>query len=132
MSDEIAELKDAERETFEEESHTARRRKDNNWLAGIVLIAIGVIFLISNVSDFHLNNWWALFILIPAVSSFSKAYSSYQRHGRITRNARGSLTGGLILTLVASAFLFELDWGLIWPAFLIIGGLSALMGGWFD
>ncbi|MCZ7673117.1 MAG: hypothetical protein M5U34_41370 [Chloroflexi bacterium] len=34
-----------------------------NWMAGVVLIAIGVIFLAANFVDFHLNNWWALFIL---------------------------------------------------------------------
>ncbi len=134
MSDEIADLKDAEREEiFEEEKHAPMaRRSGNNWIAGVVLIAIGVIFLVSNVTDFHLENWWALFILIPAVSSFGNAFASYQRHGRITRAARGSLTGGLILSLIASAFLFSLDWGLIWPLFLIVGGLSALLGGWFD
>jgi len=31
---------------------------------------------------------------------------------------------------VASAFLFNLDWALIWPFFLIIGGLGALIGAW--
>jgi hypothetical protein len=133
MSEEISELKDAEREDFEQESHERPHRRDrNNWIGGVVLIAIGIIFLLSNVTDFHLDNWWALFILIPAVSSFGKVYSSYQRHGRITRAARGSLTGGFILTLISAAFLLELDWGLIWPVFLIIGGLSALLGGWFD
>ena len=98
----------------------------------MVLIGIGIIFLISNTTNWHLDNWWALFIMIPAISNFSKAWGSYRRHGRFNRSARGSLTGGLILTLVSSAFLFSLDWGLIWPLFLIIGGLSALMGGWFD
>ncbi len=133
MSDDISELKEAEQERFEDGGHpTSSKRGDNNWIAGVVLIGIGIIFLISNTTSWHLDNWWALFIMIPAISNFSKAWGSYRRHGRFTRSARGSLTGGLILTLVSSAFLFNLDWGLIWPLFLIIGGLSALMGGWFD
>lgn len=133
MSEDISELKDAEQERFEEaEQAPSGKRTDNNWVGGLVLIGIGVIFLISNTTDWYLHNWWALFIMIPAVANFGKALNSYRTYGRFTRSARGSLTGGFILTLVSSAFLFDLDWGLIWPLFLIIGGLSALLGGWFD
>ena len=134
MSEEIDNLKEAEKNTddFSYEAETETRRHHPNWLPGIILIAIGVIFLFTNMTGFHLHNWWALFILIPAVSNFGNAWQSYQRHGRLTRKARGSLTGGVILSLVASAFLFNLDWGLIWPLFLIIGGVSVLLGGWFE
>ena len=65
------------------------------------------------------------------VANFANAWRSYQQQGHLSKSVRGSVTGGIILTLVASAFLFDLDWGMIWPLFLIIGGLSALMGGWF-
>jgi len=125
MSDDISQLKAAEKAPVKEE-------RNRNWVAGIVLITIGLFFLVSNLTDFTINNWWALFILIPAVSNFGRAWQSYQNDGRLSRAVRGSLTGGLILTLIASAFLFNLDWGLIWPLFLIIGGLAALLGGWFD
>ncbi len=138
MSDEINELKEAEKQQsdyeFETEETTsrARRRHSKNWGAGLILIAIGVLFLVSNTTGFSLHNWWALFILIPAFSNFGSALNNYQSNGRLTRSGRGSLTGALILTLIASVFLFDLDWGLVWPVFLIIGGLSALLGGWFD
>lgn len=125
MSDNISELKDAEKRPVKEE-------RNRNWVAGVVLITIGLFFLVSNLTGFTIDNWWALFILIPAISNFSRAWQSYQNDGRFSRAVRGSLTGGLILTLIASAFLFNLDWGLIWPLFLIIGGLAALLGGWFD
>lgn len=139
MSNDIESLKEAEKANdysyeYEEET-TAKsdsRRQNNNWVPGIILIAIGVIFLFTNLTGFHLNNWWALFIMIPAVKNFGSAWESYQRHGRFTQSARGSITGGLILTLIASAFLFSLDWGLVWPFFLIIGGVAALFNGWFD
>ncbi len=133
MSEEIESLKEAEKDYLDEESNAmVSTKKSNNWIPGVVLIAIGVIFLLSNTTGFYLNNWWALFIFIPAISNFNTAYRSYQRHGRLTKGARGSVTGGLILSLVASAFLFNWDWGFIWPVFLIIGGLSVLVGGWFD
>ncbi|MCP4423676.1 MAG: hypothetical protein GY803_04205 [Chloroflexi bacterium] len=141
MSENIESLKEAEKANddfayeneSEQNSHVHHSWRDrSNWLPGVILIAIGAVFLFTNLTGFHLHNWWALFILIPALSNFGNAWGSYQRHGRLTKSARGSLTGGMILTLIASAFLFSLDWGLIWPLFLIIGGVSALFSGWFD
>ena len=141
MSDDIESLKEAEKlgndyaqerdSDHKSHSHTEHRNHPN-WLPGVILITIGVIFLFSNLTGFYLHNWWALFILIPAVKNFGGAWSSYRRHGRLTRSARGSITGGFMITLVACAFLFDLDWGLVWPFFLIIGGVAALFNGWFD
>jgi hypothetical protein len=139
MSDDIESLKEAEKAneySYEYEEETAAKNHEwsgsANWVPGIILIAIGVIFLFTNLTGFHLDNWWALFIMIPAVKNFGSAWGSYQRHGRFTKSARGSITGGMILTLIASAFLFNLNWGLVWPFFLIIGGVAALFNGWFD
>jgi hypothetical protein len=139
MSDDIDSLKEAEKAnetSYEYEEETAAKSHEwsgsANWVPGIILIAIGVIFLFTNLTGFHLDNWWALFIMIPAVKNFGSAWGSYQRHGRLTKSARGSITGGMILTLIASAFLFNLNWGLVWPFFLIIGGVAALFNGWFD
>jgi hypothetical protein len=117
MAEEISELKEAEKQEIQ---------YSHNWIGGVVLITIGAIFLLSNLNIFHLNNWWALFILIPAVANFGNAWQSYRRHGRLTHGAQGSLTGGLILLLISGAFLFGWSWNLIWPIFLIIGGLSAI------
>ncbi len=158
MSEEIDSLKEEEKEAFidltKEEaavngngaassareqrharhaSHEHRTGKDSNLVAGIVLIAIGGIFLLTNLTNLAINNWWALFILIPAFSNFSRAWRSYRENGRLSHSARGSITGGLILTLISSAFLFDfISWEIIWPSFLIILGISALLGGWFD
>jgi hypothetical protein len=141
MSEEINELKEAEKKSSRNGHASSRastthvaesHHRGSNWGGGLALIAIGVIFLIANTTDFNLHNWWALFILIPALSNFGCAIKNYQTNGRLTRSGRGSITGGLILSLIASAFLFDLDWGLIWPLFLIIGGIGALFGGWFD
>jgi hypothetical protein len=98
------------------------------WMPGVVLIVIGLAFLASNFSGFQLRNWWALFILIPAFASFGKALEAMRREGEMTREVWGALSGGAILLLIAGAFLFNLNWGLIWPIFLIIGGLGMLLG----
>jgi hypothetical protein len=151
MKDDITQLKEEEKTLFievEKElsgeapvvvSHPqpARRREtavshNKNWMGGVILIAIGLIFLATNLTGFQLNNWWALFILIPAISNFASAWGDYQGNGRLTKSGRGSITGGLILTFIACTFLFSWSWSVIWPVFLIIGGISALLGGWFD
>jgi hypothetical protein len=97
------------------------------WIAGAALILLGVIFMAQNLGVFYLSNWWALFILLPAFGSFAAAWNSYQANGRLTAAGRGSLIGGGILTLIAAVFLFGLDFGLLWPIFLIVGGLVVLL-----
>jgi hypothetical protein len=85
-----------------------------------ILILLGVIFLLQNTGIFTLANWWALFILIPALGAFGNAWSQYREAGRFDSQARGSLIGGLLLSIVAGTFLFGLDWGRVWPVFLIV------------
>lgn len=109
--------------------HERRGEKKLPWVPGVILIGLGLVFLFNNVTSFTIDNWWALFILIPAFGSFSKAADSLRSEGEFNRDAWGAMAGGIILTLVASAFLFNLDWSLIWPVFLIIGGLGLFFGG---
>lgn len=97
------------------------------WIGGAILIVIGLIFLLRNLTGFSLDNWWALFILIPAATSFGRVVSIYQAEGRLTSSARRALIGGLILTFVCTVFLFELNFGRLWPVFLILGGIGMLL-----
>jgi hypothetical protein len=96
------------------------------WLVAVVLIIVGVVLLVQNVSgkaDF-LHNWWALFILIPAVGSFANAWRDYVDAGR--RFGPGvvrPLTIGLVLVAVTVIFLLD-AWDEAWPALLIIIGLG--------
>ncbi len=133
MSEDISKLKEDEKEAETTEVTNHRPASKSGWIPGAVLIGMGLIFLVSNFTDVpFLHNWWALFILIPAVHNFSRAWNEYQANGRLTRSARGSLSGGLFISLVAAIFLFDLDWGKVWPLFLIFGGLSALIGSRFE
>jgi len=107
-----------------------RLANTSGWIGGAVLILLGVVFLLQNVSDFELHNWWALFILIPAAGAFSRAWTTYQSEGgRFTSQARGSLFGGVILLMVAAAFLFSLNWSLLFPVLLMLAGASLLING---
>lgn len=147
MTDDISRLKEEEKansieidktdlnETGTVSTDSARGTavsQNKNWVGGVILIAIGVIFLVTNLGGFQLNNWWALFILIPAFSNFASAWENYSKNRRLTKSGRGSIVGGLILSLIAFTFIFEWSWAIIWPVFLIIGGVGALIGGWFE
>lgn len=97
----------------------------NAWL-GVGLIALGVLFLVQNYLGYELHNWWALFILIPAIGSFGAAYSVWREHGSTTA-AAGSLTMGILFTAVAAIFLLSLPWGRVWPVFIILAGVGMLI-----
>jgi hypothetical protein len=97
------------------------------WIWGIVLILVGGFFLLQNFTTFYLQNWWAVFILIPAFGSFANAWRQYQEAGRFSGSVRKSVFGGLIFTLVAAIFLFNLNFGLLWPILLIGAGLAVVL-----
>lgn len=132
MTDDIKELKDSEREQLEQGSGEDARGRNMAWVPGLVLIGIGALFLLNNFTDFELRNWWALFILIPAFASLGNFWRVYRGEGRLSGDARGSLIGSLILFFVAAVFLFGWSWGAVWPFFLIIAGLGALLSGLLD
>jgi len=94
-------------------------------MPGVVLIALGVIFLIQNYAGVQINNWWALFILIPVFFTVERGYASL-RAGR-NAEALGQLMGGLVLVALIVIFLFDLEFGQLWPIFLIIGGITLLI-----
>jgi hypothetical protein len=95
------------------------------WIPGIVLIGIGLIFLAQNYLGQEIHNWWALFILIPVFFTLERGYASL-RAGR-NAEALGQLMGGLVLVALVVIFLFDLEFGQLWPIFLIIGGITLLI-----
>jgi len=97
------------------------------WVGGAILILIGAYFLFRNVTGLSINNWWAIFVLIPAISAFGRAYSIYKADGRLSASARGSLIGGLVFIFAFIVFLFNLNFGTLWPVFLILGGVFLLI-----
>ncbi len=111
-----------------EERRAARGNRGGAWIGGAIIIIIGLVFLLQNLGLFVLVNWWALFILIPAVAAFGSAWRSYQdAGGRLTGGARGSLIGGLVFTMVAAVFLFGLNWGVVGPLLIVLAGIGLLL-----
>ena len=48
--------------------------------------------------------------------------------GRFTPAMSGALTGFLVLTFITLMLFFDLSWSLLWPVFLILAGVGALLG----
>jgi hypothetical protein len=120
-------MRRSEREARREERHARRGSSGTAWIGGVVLIVLGIIFLLQNVRGFYLNNWWALFILIPAFGSFGDAWNIYRQTGRLNRRVRGALISGCVFLLITATFLFNWNWGLVLPVLLIIWGVTILL-----
>ncbi len=110
------------------EERRAARGGSGAWIGGAILIILGLVFLLQNMGLFVLVNWWALFILLPGVAAFGNAWRAYHdAGGRLTGAARGSLIGGLVLTMVAAVFLFGLNWGVVGPLLIVLAGVGLLL-----
>jgi hypothetical protein len=96
---------------------------------GVILILLGGVFMLQNAGFRMTDNWWAIFILIPAFWSYVGAWDSYREGNRLTRHAAGKLTGGVLLTVIALVFLFGVAMESVWPLLLIVGGVALILTG---
>ncbi len=122
---------------FEERLERRHERRDlryggGSWILGIVLIIVGALFYLQTMNIYILHNWWALFILIPALGSFVAAWRVFRTdQGRFTRRARGSLIVGVGLLLVTVVFLLGLNWAVFGPILLVLAGVSLVINALF-
>jgi hypothetical protein len=123
------EQRQAERMARHEARHQMHAGRHSGWIGGTILILLGVVFLLQNLGIRTLVNWWAIFILIPALWAFVAAWNIYQDNNRLTRGVVSSLTTGVLLTLLSALFLLNVAVGLFWPVILIAGGLVLLIAG---
>lgn len=108
------------------QSNDSMWQGEGSWMPGLIMIVVGAVFLLRNYTDFSLNNWWALFILIPAFTNLRMAYTHYQAGN--SKAMRSFLFWGLFFVAISAAFLLGVDFGELWPAFLILAGLGFLLG----
>jgi hypothetical protein len=91
--------------------------KRKNYFGGIILIAIGIAAMLSNVFNIHLftmSRLWPLFVLVPGLC-FEAGYFSRMKEP-------GLLVPGGILTTIGTLFLFETytNWSFAeytWPVY---------------
>lgn len=107
-------------------------RQSGWWLFGAILIVVGILLFLQNLGMTTFDNWWALFILIPAGGALTAAWRSWSAHGDwFSPAVIAPLIVGLVLLGVTAVFLFELsvNWGWVGPLLLIVIGVSVLLGG---
>lgn len=98
-------------------------KKVSNWLWGLVLIIVGVIFglnalEITNINVFF-DGWWTLFIIVPC---FIDLFKDTEKTGDII-----GLAIGICLFLACQDIInFELIWKLIIPFILVVVGISVI------
>ena len=114
MNGNFSELKDSEKQGM----------PSNNLIVGAVIIGVGSVLLLRNLTGFEFHNWWILFSLIPLSGMVMALWKGYQANGRL---ATGPFIGALGMAFVISIFLFNLSWSAMWPGFFIIGGISVLL-----
>lgn len=111
------------------ERRAARDTGAGRWVAGLLLVGLGALFLLQQAGYLtSFSNWWALFILLPAIGSFSAAWAAYNRNGGAwTNEAVAPLLAGLLFLGLTIVFLFDLNLSLFGPLLLIAGGLLLLL-----
>jgi hypothetical protein len=91
------------------------------------MIGVGAVYLLHNVGYLPaIDNWWSLFMLIPATGLLSAAIGAYRRHGEWGNDVTLLLIGSLIFVGFTAVFLFELNFSWFLPLVLIGGGLLLL------
>lgn len=116
MNDQDSNLKAQEKQ--------AVNRWGNEWIMGAVLILVGGVLLLRNATGFAFENWWVLFWLIPLGGMVSAILGQYRANGRFNS---GLLIGVLFMLVMMAVFLFNLNWGTLWPVFFIFGGIAVLL-----
>jgi predicted membrane protein len=86
-------------------------------LPGLILIAIGTLFLLDHMDIIHMGSLWKFWPLILIALGLSKLLVEHNR------------VGGVILILVGAYFqlnhlgILNLSWNTFWPVLLIVGGI---------
>lgn len=105
----------------------------NSIIFGLILIGLGGYFLLQTMGILpNMNfNWWAIFILFPALAIGNDAWRRYQANGeRADREVRNKAVIAALLGILALSLMFDLNFnfGSLWPLFLIIAGIAVLFG----
>lgn len=106
-----------------------RAASGSGWIVGVILVVLGGLFLAQNTGtyNFPINNWWALFILIPTIGAFQRAMQQYRNaNNQITTQVGGSALFGVVLILITLGFLLNIGWTYFGPILVILAGLGIL------
>ncbi len=101
--------------------------KVRNWLWGLVLIALGVIWGINALGIMDINiffpGWWALFIIVPCFIDL------FRPNNDKTGDLIGIGVGACLMLACLGLLDFEMIWKLVVPVALIVIGVSLILNG---
>jgi phosphatidylserine synthase len=100
-------------------------------IGGLIIIAVGLVFLAGNFGLHLPERWWAILILIPGAAALVSAVRFYRTDGKSPR-VFGSAIGGLVMVSLALALFFGLNWGAFWPIILILVGAGIVARGYWQ
>lgn len=129
MTEELNQIEEEPKNDDTDEWKDWGKHYTNRVTWGVALIFLGALFLLDtfNVTPIHFYNWWAIFILVPGINSLIQAGRRFQDAGQINHKVRRAGFRGLLLVLIALTFFLQLDWGIIFPLFLVGGGIYLLL-----
>jgi hypothetical protein len=109
---------------------TRHARHPGSLAGGLVLIALGALFLLNNADAWHVpQSAWAIPLFIAAAGAAATAVG-------LARSSGSAATGGVVtaagaaalLAFIGVVLLFDLNWRQLWPLFLIIPGTVVILG----
>jgi len=109
-------------------------KRSGGWIIGTILVVLGAVFLLQNTGLLpqHIGNWWALFIMIPALAGYGSTLDELRKTGTLSRKSRSSLVFSVLLTLLSAFLFFELDFNFFGPLLLICAGFGIFLNSFKD
>lgn len=97
-------------------------------ISGLLLVLLGIVFLLQTCGylTIQLENWGAIFILIPVLALFDRASREYRIAGNQLTPKHAAALVGLALLVVMVVVLFNLNWAIYGPVLVILVGLGLL------
>ena len=96
--------------------------------SGMAMVAFGLLTLWFTVTGRMIENWWATFILLPALFFIVLAGGLfYWQNGRFNIPVSVNLGVGLVILTIALMFFLNLNWENWWPMMIIMPGVAVVM-----
>lgn len=96
--------------------------------SGVAMVAFGLLTMWVTLTGRMIENWWASFILLPALFFILLAGGLfYWQNGRFNIAVSVNLGIGLVILTIAVMFFLNLNWQIWWPMMIIMPGVAVAM-----